>query len=299
MSISEQGSSTITSKQEIKNGTKVANPDIVLDSFDFRINPVIIRTNRHTQNMCNKSGRNKFQSKSISKSRSKSKKKIFKSGGHFKLQGRVINEDQYFDEAYKTNILLARRLRAIDTRKPKIPFKRKPVKINSLLRKRSVIKVSKPSKSLKNIKKLQSARHSRRMIAKLTVYPSEPALNKQVNIEKQNQTINFFPKCDSNNLQPNYLKTFERNTLSTSRKGSGRFYLPKSSGASENTSQTMDTKIRKREGSSNSRPEKLTKKRLFNYRFFRKQNKSLDYSIQLKSLQKTVQHLREANKVDM
>jgi len=42
---------------------------------------------------------------------------IFKTGGCFKIKGEYINQDQYFDQAFKTNIILAKKLETIENRK--------------------------------------------------------------------------------------------------------------------------------------------------------------------------------------
>ena len=47
---------------------------------------------------------------------------IFKSGGHFQLNGRYINEDEYFDQVHKDNILLAKRIDSIERRKKSFQF---------------------------------------------------------------------------------------------------------------------------------------------------------------------------------
>lgn len=43
--------------------------------------------------------------------------KIFKTGGYFKIRGEYVNEDLYFDEAFKVNKILAKKLSVIDNRK--------------------------------------------------------------------------------------------------------------------------------------------------------------------------------------
>jgi hypothetical protein len=58
----------------------------------------------------------------LKKSPSNKNDKVFKTSGHFQIRGQVINEDQYFDQAHKLNILLAKRIQAIEHRKPDEKF---------------------------------------------------------------------------------------------------------------------------------------------------------------------------------
>lgn len=57
------------------------------------------------------------------KSWGSSKDPIFKTGGHFRIMGQYVNDDEYFDKAHKMNILLAKRIQAIENRKPSIILK--------------------------------------------------------------------------------------------------------------------------------------------------------------------------------
>ncbi|CAI2370806.1 unnamed protein product [Moneuplotes crassus] len=147
---------------------------------------------------------------------------------------------------------------------------------------------------LKKHRNLQSARHSKRRIADLTIFPSEEAENKAEDIDQQNKTLNFF-SGDKNNdkLQPNYHKLLENSARIVSKKRS-RYFKLKSLGISDNTSQTMDTKVHKREDSSSSKLGRLTKReqrRLFNYRFIKGSTDPIPHSSQLNSLKKTVKDI--------
>ena len=42
---------------------------------------------------------------------------VFKTGGHFKIRGNIVNDDQYFDHAHKVNLILADKIKSILNRK--------------------------------------------------------------------------------------------------------------------------------------------------------------------------------------
>lgn len=104
------------------------------------------------------------------------------------------------------------------------------------------------------------------------------------------QTINLFPEeRNFDSLRPNF--PTRKGVDTKPRKG---YFKLKSLGISDNTSQTMDTKMRKGDDSSSSRVDKLSqknKKRLFNFRFYRESNDSSANPTHLNSLKKTVKEI--------